>query len=324
MPEMTYANALNAALREEMQRDPTVVLMGEDVGAHGGVFTVSRGLQAEFGPERVRDTPISEAAFVGLAVGASMTGMRPVVEIMYMDFTLVAADSLVNQAAKMRYMTGGQVKVPMVIRTQQGGGRGNAAQHSQSLDGMWAHVPGLKIAMPATPHDAKGLLKSAIRDDNVVMFIEHKLLYNTRGEVPGGDYTLPLGQAVVRRSGSDVTLVALSRSLLFALEAAERLAEEGISVEVIDPRTIRPLDMETIASSVRKTSRAVLVHEAPSFAGVLAELSARVQEEAFDYLDAPITRVGGADCPVAYSQSLEAAQLPDVERIVAAVRSVMS
>ncbi len=265
MPEMTYAQALNAALRAEMRRDPNVVLLGEDVGVHGGVFTVSKGLLEEFGPERVRDTPISEAAFIGLATGAAMTGLRPVVEIMYMDFMLVAADSVVNQAAKLRYMTGGQVQVPLVIRTQQGGGRGNAAQHSQSLDALWAHVPGLQVVLPATPYDAKGLLRSAIRENNPVMFIEHKLLYFTTGDVPDGDYLLPIGKAEVKREGTDVTIVGISRSVLHALQAAERLAQEGISAEVIDPRTIRPMDFETIIHSVQKTHRLVLVHEAVQF-----------------------------------------------------------
>jgi pyruvate dehydrogenase E1 component beta subunit len=323
MPEMTYAQALNAALTEEMRRDADVVLLGEDVGVHGGVFTVSKGLLDEFGADRVRDTPISEAAFIGLATGAAMTGMRPVVEIMYMDFMLVGADSVVNQAAKMRYMTGGQVQVPLVIRTQQGGGRGNAAQHSQSLDALWAHVPGLKVVLPATPYDAKGLLKSAIRENNPVLFIEHKLLYFTKGEVPASEYTLPIGNAEVKRSGTDVTIVAISRSVLHALEAAEQLAKDGISAEVIDPRTIRPMDFETIISSVQKTHRLVLVHEAVQFGSIISEIAATVQERAFDFLDAPITRVGGADSPVAYSLPLEQEQLPNADKIITAVKNVV-
>jgi pyruvate dehydrogenase E1 component beta subunit len=249
--------------------------------------------------------------------------MRPIVEIMYMDFMLVGADSVINQAAKMRYMTGGQVQVPMVIRTQQGGGRGNAAQHSQSLDALFAHVPGLKVVMPSTPYDAKGLLKSAIRDNNPVMFIEHKLLYFTQGQVPDTDYTLPLGKAEVKREGSDVTLVGLSRSVLHALEAAEKLAADGISVEVIDPRTVRPFDFESILNSVRKTHRLVLVHEAVQFGSVISEIAATVQEEAFDALDGPIKRVGGADSPVAYSLPLEQAQLPNTDQVILAVRSLM-
>lgn len=323
MPEMTYAQALNAALRAEMRRDPNVVLLGEDVGVHGGVFTVSKGLLEEFGPERVRDTPISEAAFIGLATGAAMTGLRPVVEIMYMDFMLVAADSVVNQAAKLRYMTGGQVQVPLVIRTQQGGGRGNAAQHSQSLDALWAHVPGLQVVLPATPYDAKGLLRSAIRENNPVMFIEHKLLYFTTGDVPDGDYLLPIGKAEVKREGTDVTIVGISRSVLHALQAAERLAQEGISAEVIDPRTIRPMDFETIIHSVQKTHRLVLVHEAVQFGSIISEIAATIQERAFDFLDAPIARVGGADSPVAYSLPLEQAQLPNADTLIAAVKNVM-
>lgn len=323
MPEVTYAQALNAALREELRRDPTVVLLGEDIGAHGGVFTVTRGLVDEFGADRVRDTPISEAAFIGLATGAAMTGMRPIVEIMYADFMLVGADSIINQAAKARYMTGGQVAVPLVIRTQQGGGRGNAAQHSQSLDALWAHTPGLKVVMPATPYDAKGLLKAAVRDNNPVVFIEHKLLYTTKGEVPEGDYVLPLGKAEVKRTGNDVSIVALSRSVLHALAAADRLAEAGISAEVIDPRSLRPLDFETLITSLRKTNRLVLVHEAVVFGSILSEISATLQELAFDYLDAPITRVAGADSPVAYSLPLEQAQLPDPDRIVAAVKRLL-
>ena len=323
MPELTYAQALNAALREELQHDDRVFLLGEDIAVQGGVFGITRGLLAEFGAERVRDTPISESAFLGLAVGAATTGMRPVAEIMYMDFMLVATDPLVNQAAKMRYMTGGQVCVPMVIRTQQGGGRGNGAQHSQSLDALFAHIPGLKVVLPSTPADAKGLLKAAIRDDNPVVFIEHKLLYATRGEVPDAQPAMRLGVADVKRTGKDVTVVALSRSVLQALEAAEVLAKEGISVEVIDPRTVRPLDVETIVASVRKTNRVVLVHEAVGFGSVLSEIAATIQELAFDWLDAPILRVSGADAPVAHSQSLEDVQLPNPARIVAAIRAVL-
>lgn len=323
MAERTVAEALGAALREEMERNPNVVLMGEDVGVQGGVFTVSKGLLARFGPERVRDTPISEAAFIGLAAGAAMTGMRPVVEIMYMDFMLVGADSVVNQAAKMRYMSGGQVQVPMVIRTQQGGGRGNGAQHSQSLDAFWAHVPGLKVVLPVTPYDAKGLLKSAIRDNNPVMFIEHKLLYFTKGEVPDDEYTVPLGQAEIKRQGQDVTVAALSRSVLHALEAADKLAADGISAEVIDVRSVRPLDLATILESIRKTHHAVLVHEAVQFGSILSEIAASLQEEAMDDLDGPVLRVGGADTPVAYSLPLEQAQLPNADKIVAAVRRLI-
>lgn len=323
MPEMTYAQALNAALREEMKRDPNVVIMGEDIGQHGGVFTVTKGLETEFGAERVRDTPISEAAFVGLAAGAAMTGLRPVVEIMYMDFTFVAADSIANQLAKLRYMSGGQFHIPVVIRTQQGGGRGNGAQHSQSLDALWSHIPGLHVVLPSTPYDAKGLLKSAIRDENPVMFIEHKLLYFTKGEVPDGEYTIPLGVAQVKREGSDVTIVALSRTVLHALDAAEKLGADGISAEVIDLRSTRPLDLETIIRSVQKTHRLLLAHEAVQFGSILSEISASIQEQAFDFLDGPIIRLGGADSPVAYSLPLEQSQLPDAQKIVSAVKGMV-
>lgn len=322
MSEITYAQALNAALREEMQQDGNVVLLGEDVGVQGGVFTVSKGLLQEFGHDRVRDTPISEAAFVGLAAGAAITGMRPVVEIMYVDFMLVAADSIINQVAKLRYMSGGQVQVPLVIRTQQGGGRGNAAQHSQSLDALWAHIPGLKVVLPATPYDAKGLLKSAIRDNNPVIFIEHKLLYFNKGEVPDTAYTIPIGRADIKRAGTDVTIVALSRSVLTALEAADALAAEGISAEVIDLRSIRPLDYETILASLAKTHRLLLVHEAALSGSILGEIAATVQELGFDELDAPIQRVGGADSPLAYSLPLEQVQLPDATLIVNAVKNL--
>ncbi len=323
MPEMTYAQALNAALREEMQRDENVVLMGEDVAGQGGVFTVSKGLLDEFGADRVRDTPISEAGFISLAAGAAMTGMRPVVEIMYVDFMLVAADSIINQVAKLRYMSGGQVTVPLVIRTQQGGGKGNAAQHSQSLDALFAHVPGLKVVLPATPADAKGMLKAAIRDENPVIFIEHKLLYFVKGEVPDEVEPIPLDKAAVKREGTDVTIVGLSRSVQMALDAADKLAERGISAEVIDLRSVRPLDLDTIMESVAKTHRLVLVHEAVQYGSVMSEIAATVQEQGFDLLDGPIQRVGGADSPVAYSLPLERTQLPDVEKIILAVERVV-
>ena len=252
MTILTYVQALNQALREEMRADPRVFLMGEDIGLHGGIFRATKDLIDEFGAERVRDTPISEAGFVGLGIGAAMMGMRPVVELLFMDFALVAADQVVNQATKLRYMSGGQVSVPLVIRTQQGGGRGNGAQHSQSFESWMAQVPGLIVIAPALPADAKGLLKSAIRCGNPVMFIEHKLLYNTKGEVPDGDYTLPIGKAEVKRWGRDITIVSYSRTLLFALEAAETLAQRGIEAEVVDLRTIEPLDMETVCNRSRK------------------------------------------------------------------------
>src|SRR5688500_3281385 len=264
MPNITYAQALNEALREEMKNDDRVFLMGEDIGHHGGIFRVTKDLIDECGAERVRDTPISESSFVGLGIGAAMAGMRPVVELLFMDFALVAADQIVNQAAKLRYMSGGTVSIPMVVRAQQGGGRGNGAQHSQSFESWLAQVPGLIIVAPSTPADAKGLLKSSIRAGNPVVFIEHKLLYNTEGNVPDGDYSIPIGRAEVKRDGRDVTIVSYSRTLLFALEAAETLAQKGIEAEVIDLRTIEPLDMATILESVKGTGRLLIVHEAHS------------------------------------------------------------
>lgn len=324
MREITYAQALNEALREEMERDPHVFVLGEDVGRHGGVFTVTKGLIDQFGSERVRNTPISECAIVGAALGAAVVGCRPVAEIMYVDFMTIAMEMIVNQAAKIRYMFGGKAKVPMVVRTQGGGGRGNAAQHSQSLEAWFAHVPGLKVVMPATPYDAKGLLKSAIRDDNPVIFLENKNLYFRKGPVPEGEYTIPLGVADIKRPGSDVTVVATSRMVGEALAAAEVLAESGIDVEVIDPRTVAPLDMGTIVGSVKKTNRAVIVHEACRTCGIGAEIGMRIMEEAFDYLDAPVKRVAAVDVPVPYNRILEDAALPNVEDIISGVREVLA
>lgn len=322
MREITYAQALREALAEEMERDPNIVLLGEDIGVYGGVFKVTEGLLARFGPERVIETPISEAGFIGAAVGLAMTGKHPMAELMFMDFAYVAADSIFNQAAKMRYMSGGRAKVPLVIRTQQGGGRGNAAQHSQSLETFFTHIPGLKVVLPATPYDAKGLLKSALREPDPVVFIEHKLLYNTKGPVPEEEYTLPLGQADVKRSGDDVTLVSLSRTVLHALEAAEQAAGEGMSVEVIDLRSTVPLDVDTIIASVKKTNRLVVAHEAHRRLGIGAEIAALVQEGAFDYLDAPIERVGAMDIPIPYSKPLEDLALPGPEAILQALQRV--
>jgi acetoin:2,6-dichlorophenolindophenol oxidoreductase subunit beta len=323
MRELTYTQALREALTEEMTRDPNILLLGEDIGVYGGVFKVTEGLLAKFGPERVRETPISEAGFVGAAVGLAMTGKHPVAELMFMDFAWVASDQIFNQAAKMRYMTGGRVKVPMVIRTQQGGGRGNGAQHSQSLETIFTHIPGLKVVLPATPYDAKGLLKSALRDENPVIFIEHKLLYSTKGPVPEEEYLIPLGVAEVKRGGQDVTLVSLSRTVLFSLEAAEDAAREGISVEVIDLRTTVPLDLEAILTSVRKTGRLVIAHEAHRRLGIGAEIAALVQEHAFDYLDAPIARVGALDVPIPASKPLEDVVLPGKAQILDAVRKIV-
>jgi pyruvate/2-oxoglutarate/acetoin dehydrogenase E1 component len=307
-----------------MERDPHVFILGEDVGRHGGVFTVTKGLIDQFGGERVRNTPISECAIVGAALGAAVVGCRPVAEIMYVDFMTIAMEMIVNQAAKIRYMFGGKAKVPMVVRTQGGGGRGNAAQHSQSLEAWFVHVPGLKVVMPATPYDAKGLLKSAIRDDNPVIFLENKNLYFRKGPVPEGEYTIPLGVADIKRPGSDVTVVATSRMVGEALAAAEVLAESGIDVEVIDPRTLAPLDMGTIIASVKKTHRAVIVHEACTTCGIGAEIGMRIMEEAFDYLDAPVKRVAAVDVPVPYNRILEDAALPNVEDIIRGVREVLA
>jgi pyruvate/2-oxoglutarate/acetoin dehydrogenase E1 component len=323
MARISYSQALRDGIREEMQRDPKVFLIGEDIGVHGGAFGVSRGLLDEFGPQRVITTPISEAAIVGAAVGAAVVGCRPVAEIMYMDFMTIAMDQIVNQAAKMRYMFGGKARLPLVIRTPSGAGRGQAAQHMQSLEAWFVHVPGLKVVMPSTPRDAKGLLKSSVRDDNPVIFIENKLLYATQGEVPDSEYLVPLGQADVKRPGRDATVVATSRMVLFALSAAERLAEDGIEVEVIDPRTLVPLDIETLVQSVKRTNRALIVHEACERGGVGAEIAAQIQEQAFDWLDAPIKRLANPNVPIPFAQSLEALAIPDEERIVAAVRELV-
>lgn len=322
MRELTYAKALREALIEEMERDPNILLLGEDIGVYGGVFKVTEGLLARFGPERVIETPISEAGFVSAAVGLAMTGKHPMAELMFMDFAYVAADSIFNQAAKMRYMSGGRAQVPLTIRTQQGGGRGNAAQHSQSLETFFTHIPGLKVVLPSTPYDAKGLLKSALRDPNPVMFIEHKLLYNTKGLVPDGEYTVPLGKADVKRSGTDATVVTWSRTVLHALEAAELAAADGIDVEVIDLRCTVPLDIDTVVESVKKTGRLVVAHEAHRRLGVGAEIAALVQELAFDYLDAPVERVGALDIPTPYSKPLEDEALPDAAKIVQAIKRV--
>jgi len=310
-------------LCEEMRRDPNVFMMGEDVGLYGGAYGATRGLFEEFGPDRVRDTPISEATIGGAAVGAAMCGLRPVAEIMYVDFTPLAMDQIANQGAKNRYMFGGKTIVPMVIRTEGGTGRSIAAHHSQSLEALWVHFPGIYVVMPSTPYDAKGLLKAAIRDDNPVMFIEHKMLYGVEGYVPDEDYIIPFGVADVKREGSDVTVITYSRMVQRALEAAEQLAEGGISVEVIDLRTLKPLDMDTVAASVKKTGRAVGVTEACKTGSFVSELAARIQEELFDWLDAPVVRVCAADVPIPMSEPLEDAAIPNVETIIAGIRQVL-
>jgi pyruvate/2-oxoglutarate/acetoin dehydrogenase E1 component len=323
MPQITYAQALNNALREEMRRDEQVFIMGEDIALHGGIFRVTKDLLDEFGVDRVRDTPISENAFVGLGIGAAICGMRPVVELLFMDFALVSADQIVNQAAKLRYMSGGKISIPLVIRTQQGGGRGNGAQHSQSFESWLAQVPGLIIVAPATPADAKGLLKSAIRQNNPLVFIEHKLLYNTKGEVPDGDYTIPIGKADIKRDGRDVTIVSFSRTLLFALEAAEKLAEKQIEAEVIDLRTIEPLDMETVIKSVSGTGRLLVVHESHANCGIGAEIITRMVEQAPDALVSPARRLGARHAPIPVAEPLENYVLPQVNDIVRAVEEMV-
>lgn len=319
--ELTMVQALNEALREEMERDQRVFIMGEDIGDYGGVFKVTWGLLNQFGRERVRDTPISEAGFIGAGLGAAMTGLIPIIEIMWVDFTAVAMDQIINQVAKMKYMSGGQTNVPMVIRTQGGGGRGNGAQHSQSLETFFAHIPGLKVVLPSTPYDAKGLLKSAIRENSPVVFIENKMQYTKKGHVPEEEYLIPIGKADVKREGRDVTLISISQMVDFSLRAAEQLAKEEVSAEVIDLRTLSPLDMDTILASVKKTMHAVIVHESTRSFGWGAELAARIQEEAFDYLDAPIGRVATEDVPIPFNRTLEKETLPQVSDIISAVKS---
>ena len=325
MPELTYLEAIRQGLWEEMKRDERVFLIGEDIGKYGGAFGVTHGMLEEFGPERIRETPISEPTIVATAVGASLLGMRPVAEIMFMDFVFLALDQIVNQAAKMRFMFGGRTSVPIVVRMPGGSGTGAAAQHSQSLESMFMHFPGLKVANPSTPYDAKGLLLSAIRDPNPVMFVEHKLLYKTKGEVPEGEYTLPFGVAEVKRPGKDLTLVANSIMVMRSLAVADRLAQEGIDVEVIDPRTLAPLDTETIINSVIKTGRLLIVHEACQTGGWAGEVIAAVTgSRAFDYLDTPVRRLGGKDVPIPYNRILERAAVPQEEDIECEIRSIIA
>lgn len=322
--QISYSQALAEAMREEMLRDERVFIFGEDVGLYGGAYGATRGLFEEFGEWRVIDTPISEATIGGAAVGAAMAGMRPVAEIMYVDFTPLAMDQIANQGAKNRYMFGGKTTVPMVIRTEGGAGRAIAAHHSQSLESLWTHFPGIYVVMPATPYDAKGLLKAAIRDDNPVMFIEHKMLYKEKGPVPEEDYVIPLGVADIKRPGRDLTLVSYSRMVLRSLEAAEILAKEGIDVEVIDLRTLKPLDIDTVVASVKKTGRFVGVTEAYENTSFINEVMAQVNEMAFDWLDAPMVRVASANVPVPRAEVLEDLAIPNVGRIVEACRKVMS
>ncbi|MBI9103888.1 MAG: alpha-ketoacid dehydrogenase subunit beta [Spirochaetales bacterium] len=325
MAEITFLQAVNDAMSEEMRRDKSVFLMGEDIGLYGGCFGASRGMLKEFGPDRVLETPISEEGFIDAAFGAALMGSRPIVELMFGDFVTLASDGMINHAAKYRFMSGGQVGAPMVLRTPFGSGTGAAAQHSQSLESMFANTPGLKIIYPGTAYDAKGLLKAAIRDNDPVLFFENKLLYRTRGEVPEGDYTIEIGKADIKKSGSDVSLITYSRMLPICMAAAEQLEKEGLSVEVVDIRTIKPLDVETIAQSVKKTTRAIVVHEAPKFGGFGGEIVSSINEsEAFYYLDAPVMRLGGTESPIPYSPTLEKQIVPDEPKVIAAVKKILS
>jgi pyruvate dehydrogenase E1 component beta subunit len=319
----TYRAAVLAALFAEMRRDDTVVLMGEDVGAAGGVFRQTEGLFEAFGAGRVMDTPISEAGAFGIAVGAAMTGLRPVFEVMFGDFVTLTLDQLVNQAAKIHYMSAGQYRVPLVLRTAVGVGASLGPQHSQSLHAWAAHIPGLKVVMPSTPADAKGLMAAAIRDDNPVVFFEDRMLYNVSGEVPEGEHLVPIGQADVKRPGSDVTIIAVSRMVQVALAAADLLAQQGISAEVVDPRSLVPLDLDALTDSVRKTSRALVVDGGHRQYGVTGEIAAAVAEEAFDWLDAPVVRLGGENVPIPFGRTLEALAVPDAPRIAAAAASLV-
>lgn len=322
--EITYANAIKEAMSEEMRRDENVFLMGEDVGLYGGAFGVSVGMFDEFGEDRVRDTPISEAVIAGAAAGAAVTGMRPIAEIMFSDFMTISMDQLVNQAAKMRYMFGGKAKVPMVLRAPGGSGTGAAAQHSQSIEAWFCHAPGLKVIVPSTPYDAKGLLKSAIRDDNPVMFIEQKLLYRRKGPVPEGEYTIPLGVADIKKAGTDLTIISYGRMIPLCLEVADNFEQEGISIEVVDPRTLVPLDKDALIASAKKTGKVLIVHEAVKTAGYGAEMAAVITEsEAFHYLDAPVKRLCGLDVPIPYCPELEKNVVPTVETVTAAVRELL-
>ncbi|OIN98258.1 alpha-ketoacid dehydrogenase subunit beta [Candidatus Desantisbacteria bacterium CG_4_10_14_0_8_um_filter_48_22] len=324
MREIAYWQALNEALQEEMERDPNVFLLGEDIGVYGGAYGVTRGLLEKYGPERVMDTAISESAITGAAIGAAMMGKRPVAEIMYVDFMGQAMDQLCNQAAKIRYMFGGKFKAPMVMRTEGGAGRTLGAHHSQSLEHWFTGIPGLKVVMPSTPADAKGLLKASIRDDNPVVFIEHKMLYKEKGPVPDGDHVVPLGVADVKRQGKDVTVVSYSRTVLVALEAAKILEAEGIDVEVIDVRTLAPLDIKTIVDSVKKTNRAVVAHEACKTGGFGGEIGMQIIENAFDYLDGPVKRVAAIDVPIPKSPVLEQYVIPTKDSIIKAVKEALA
>lgn len=322
MPTVSYAEALREAIQEEMRADERVFIMGEDINAYGGSYTVTKGLLAEFGARRCRDTPLAESVIVGAGVGAALSGLRPIVELMTVNFSLVAMDQIINNAAKVHYMFGGQFRAPMVIRTPAGWAQVGAT-HSQSFEAYFAHVPGLKVVMPATPYDAKGLLKTAVRSDDPIFFIEHTKLYASRGEVPEGEYTIPLGKADVKRPGKDLTIVTYSRMLFIALQAARALAEEGIEAEVIDLRTLRPLDMETVVASVRKTNRVMVLEEDWRSGGMGAEVASRIYEEAFDYLDAPVARLAAAEVPLPYAKNIEREAFPREEHVVRAARQLL-
>jgi pyruvate dehydrogenase E1 component beta subunit len=325
MRTITYRDALREAIREEMQRDERIFILGEDIAGYGGTYAVSKGLFEEFGEKRVRDTPLAEEVITGAAIGAALGGLRPILELMTINFSLLASDLLVNSAAKFHYMFGGQPEIPLVVRMPGGGGAQRGAQHSQMLESWYAHIPGLKVVMPATPYDAKGMLKSAVRDPNPVLFIEHELLYNVKGEVPdeGIEYTLPLDRGEVKREGQHVTIITFSRMLHVTLQAAEELANEGIQAEVIDLRSIRPLDIDLIIDSVKKTNRVVIAEEGWKYYGTGQGLAALIYEFAFDYMDAPIQHVNCADVPMPYSKALERAALPRKSDIVNAVKAIV-
>lgn len=322
MPSITYRDAINQSLRETLLQDDRALLMGEDIGSYGGAYAVTKGLLKEFGPERVKDTPIAESVIVGAGIGAAMGGVRPIVELMTINFSLLAIDQIVNNAAKLRYMSGGQLAIPLVIRTVSGGGNQLAASHSQSLEGWYAHVPGLTVVAPSNPYDAKGLFKTAYAAHNPVMYIEHSLLYGVKGEVPEEEYSVPLGKADVKREGSDVTIVGYSRMVQVALKAAEQLSKDGIEAEVVDLRSLRPMDTDTVVESIKKTSRGVVVEEGWPLMGIGAEVCARVYEDAMDYLDAPIQRVSGEDVPMPYTRPLELAVLPNENKVIKAVNQL--
>jgi len=323
MREIEYREAIREAVIEEMDRDPKVFLIGEDIGKYGGAFRAYKGLLEKYGPGRVINTPISEAAIVGAGIGAAVTGYRPISEIMFIDFTTLAMDQIVNQAAKIRYMTGDNLNVPLVIRTQGGAGRGVAAQHSQSLEAWFYHVPGLKVVMPATAYDVKGLLKTAVRDNNPVIFIEHKMIYLNKGHVPEEEYLIPFGVADIKREGNDVTIFAYSNMVFKSLEAAAELEKEGISCEIIDPRTLVPLDEEALIRSVKKTGRLVIVSEACQRGSIASDICARINQKAFDYLDAPVKIVAGLNTPIPYNSTLEQACIPHKENIINVVKEIL-